>query len=299
MTPFDAEDRLNLKAAGRLLVRLIEQGAGGFYVCGNSGEAALLRVEERRALTEFVIKEVAGQVPVMVHVGQAPPPLAIELAQHAAVCGADAISSTLPPFFNYTAGQVAGYWTSLTRGHDVPFYGYVLHDLGQSREQIFGWLDEIARTPHLAGLKFTNADAHQLAILKLWGSGRLNILSGHDQGYLACRVQGADGAIGTSFNIALPLWLRVSRLYESGDRAGATEAMLTCCDLVGRLSNGHFLHMVKLVLARQGIDCGLPRPPLRANIEISAREINEVEALINRGAGARGSAVAARSNMHS
>jgi N-acetylneuraminate lyase len=271
MTPFDAEDRLNLKAAGRLVARLIEQGAGGFYICGNSGEAPLLRIEERLALTEFVIKEVAGEVPVMVHVGQTAPPLAVELAQHAARCGADAISSTLPPFFNYTPGQIAGYWTSLTRGHDVPFYGYVLQDLGQSREQIFAWLDGIAGTPGLAGLKFTNADAYQLAMLKLWANGRLNILSGHDQGYLGCRVQGADGAIGTSYNIALPLWLRVSRLYESGDMAGATEAMLACCDVVGRLSNGHFLHMVKLLLARQGIDCGLPRPPLRADIEIDLR----------------------------
>ncbi len=280
ITPFDAEDRLNLRAAIRLTGRLLEQGAAGLYLCGSSGEGPLLRAEERKSLVECVIGEVAGQVPVMVHVGHTSPPLALDLAEHAVRCGADALSSTLPPFYPYNAAQIAAYFGSLTRGHDLPFYGYVMTDLGQSRSQVFRWLDVVARTPGLVGMKFTHADAHQLALLKAWENGRLNVFSGHDQGYLACRVQGADGAIGTSYNIALPMWLQVSRLYEAGDQAGATAAMIRCCCLVGRLIDTQFLAAVKMTVKRLGIDCGLTRFPFRPDAEIPDATINEVVAML-------------------
>jgi N-acetylneuraminate lyase len=280
VTPFDSFGDVNLSAAGRLIARFIEEGAGGLYICGSTGEGPLLRSEERKQLAECVIKEVAGQVPVIVHVGHSAPVLAVELAQHAADCGADGLSSTLPPFYPYTVGQIANYWSSLALGHDLPFYGYVMHDIGCSREDIYGWLDVISRVPHLAGLKFTNADAHQLALIKSWNDGELSVLSGHDQGYLACRSQGADGAIGTTYNIALPLWMEVSRLYESGDTTAAARVMIRCSEIIGELATSYFLPKVKLVLRRQGIDCGLPRAPYCADVDIPESAINQVLAMI-------------------
>ena len=83
VTPFHADDRLNLAAARHLVARFIEE-ARPECTCGSTGEAPLLRAEERKQLTECVIKEVAGQVPVMVQVGHTAPVLAVELARHAA-----------------------------------------------------------------------------------------------------------------------------------------------------------------------------------------------------------------------
>lgn len=281
VTPFDADDRVSVSAARRLVGRFIEEGAGGIYVCGSTGEAALLRADERKALAECVISEVAGQIPVMIQVGHTVPLLSAELAQHAARCGADAISSTLPPFYSYNVEQVAGYWSTLTRGHDLPFYGYVLHDVGTTWDQVSRWLEATTRVPNLVGFKFTNPDAYQISLLKVWGDGKLNILSGHDQGYLACRAQGADGAIGTTYNIALPLWHRVSRLYEAGDTAGAAEAMKLCARVVAQLTASHLMSRVKLILRRQGFDCGRVRAPLRPAVDLPDTAVDEALALIN------------------
>ncbi|MGB9624729.1 MAG: dihydrodipicolinate synthase family protein [Phycisphaerae bacterium] len=281
VTPFDADDRLSIKATRRLVARFIEEGAGGIYVCGSTGEAALLRVEERKALAECVVSEVAGQIPVMVQVGHTAPVLALDLAEHAARCGADAISSTLPPFYSYNAAQIAGYWSTLTRGHDLPFFGYVLQDIGTTWGQVSRWLEATTRVPNLVGFKFTNPDAYQISLLKAWSDGKLNILSGHDQGYLACRAHGADGAIGTTYNIALPLWRRVSCLYEAGDTAGATEAMNLCARVVAQITSGHLMSRVKLILRRQGIDCGRARPPLRPEVDLPDSAVDEAIALID------------------
>lgn len=280
LTPFDDQDRLNLPAASRLVARLIEEGAGGLYICGSSGEAPLLRMEERKRLAEFVISEVAGQIPIIAHVGHTSPVAAVELAEHAGRCGADAVSSVPPPFYRYTDGQVAEYWSRLSRASDLPFYGYVLHDLGYTGEPIARWLEAVGQVPTFAGLKFTHADTFQLAMLKNCGGETLNLFSGADEAYLACRAQGADGAIGTSYNVALPLWRRVARLYDQGDTAGATRVMLRCAEVVSRLRASYFNHTVKLVLRRQGIDGGPPRAPLQADREISEPLVNELVELI-------------------
>lgn len=280
VTPFDTDGKVDLRAAEKLVARFITEGAGGLYLTGSTGEAPLLRVEERRQFTECVVKSVAGQIPVMVQVGHTAPVLAVELAEHAARCGADSISSTLPPFYPYTPGQIAAYWSELTATSDLPFYGYVMHDMGQGREGIYRWLEVMSHVPHLAGLKFTNADAHQLALLKHWENGRLNILSGHDQGYLACKAQGADGAIGTTYNVALPLFVEMTRLYEAGQTEAAAAAMIDGCDIVGTMASGYFLTKVKLILRKQGIDCGLPRSPYRADVEIPDSLIAEMTELI-------------------
>ena len=280
VTPFDGDDRLNLRAARRLVNHLIAQGAGGLYVCGSTGEAPLLDVSEREALTECVTEEVRGRVPVIAQVGHTSPRNAVALARHAARCGADAISSVLPPFYVYTTEQVVGYWSELTEASGLPFYGYIMHDVGSSLDTVRRWVEAIRKVPGLVGLKFTFADPYPISLLKECSNGELNILSGSDQGFLGARSHGADGAIGSSYNVALPLWLHACRLHDAGRAAEAALAMQRCAAVVGRFLLGYFLTRIKLVLRRQGIDCGLPRPPLRANVEIPANEIDELVRLI-------------------
>ncbi|HOB73010.1 MAG TPA: dihydrodipicolinate synthase family protein [Phycisphaerae bacterium] len=262
VTPFDADDQLNLDAARRLIARYLEQGAGGIYLCGSTGEAPLLSIDERKRLAEFVISEVAGQIPVIVQVGHGSPTAALELARHARKCGADAISSIRPLFFPYGDAQVADYWAGLSREADLPFYAYVMTDIGGTYGQIAAWFEQIRRIPTLAGVKFTNPDSYQLSVLRVVAGPGFNIFSGCDECYLASKVSGADAAIGSSYNFALPLWRKVMTTYEAGDRAGAERLMLRCAELIARMRDSRYFTRLKLVLKRQGLDCGLPRPPL-------------------------------------
>lgn len=272
VTPFDADDRLNLDAARRLIARFLEQGAGGIYLCGSTGEASLLTIHERKRLAEFVLGEVAGQIPVIVQVGHGSPIAALELARHAREHGADGISSIRPLFFPYSDAQVADYWAGLSRAADLPFYAYVMTDIGGTYGQIAAWVELAQRIPTLAGVKFTNPDPYQLAVMRVVAGAGFNIFAGCDECYLAGRVSGADAAIGSSYNFALPLWRKVMTAYESGDQAGAERLMLRCAELIARMRDGRYLTRLKLVLKRQGLDCGLPRPPLRDAEGISDEE---------------------------
>ena len=280
VTPFDAADRVNLRAVPALVARFIEERAGGLYVCGSSGGAPLLRTQERKDLAECVIAEVAGQIPVMVNVGHTSPSAALELARHAGQSGADAVSSTFPPFYSYRQAQVIDYWTSLSRASDLPFYGYVIGDLGMTMDALTSWVEALGRVPTLTGVKFTSLDTSQIALLKRISNDSLNVLSGYDQCFLSCRAQGADGAIGGTYNIALPMWVRVNELFESGDMRQATKLMSRCTEIVARLLSSYFMPVSRLVLKRQGIDCGRERPPLCEDVEISETVVDELVTLV-------------------
>jgi N-acetylneuraminate lyase len=280
VTPFDEDDRLNLDAAGRLVHHLMDQGAGGLYICGSTGEAPLLDRPEREALTECVMQAARGRVPVIVQVGHTSPRNAVALARHAGRCGVDAISSVVPPFYPYTTEQVVSYWTDLAVASGLPFYGYIMHDVGASRDTVHRWVDAIRSVPNLAGLKITYADPYHISMLKECSGGALNVFAGWDQAFLGALAHGADGAIGTSYNVALPLWLAVYRLYRAGRTEAAARVMRRCAAVAGCFLRGFFLTRVKQVLQRQGFDCGRPRAPLRATETIPAAEIDELVRLI-------------------
>lgn len=280
LTPFDADEQLDLKATSRLITHLIGQGAGGLYICGSTGDAPLMLTEERMRFTEYVIGEVAGEVPVIVHVGHTSPIAAMELARHTRTLDVDGVSSVPPPLYRYSPGQVASYWTGLSEASGAPFYGYVMQDLGANMVQIEHWVETMRRVPNLAGVKFTHDDMFQLALLRRFGGESFNIFSGSDQSCLAARVQGADGAIGSSYNPGLALWKRMYDAYDAGDRELAERLMVRCAEVVGKFLTGYFNAKLKLVLRMQGVDIGPARWPLAPDVDIPASEIEELVRLI-------------------
>ena len=81
-----------------MVERNLQSGVDGFYVCGSTGEAFLLTMDERKRILEVVLDAVDGRGIVICHVGAIATDFAIELGKHAVGAGADAISS-VPPFY--------------------------------------------------------------------------------------------------------------------------------------------------------------------------------------------------------
>ena len=97
-TAFDDTGEVSPERLRRVIASEVEQGIQGLFICGSTGEGILMSPEEREQVAEITMAEVAGQVPVMVHVGAAATRDSVRLAQHAARIGADAVSS-VPPFY--------------------------------------------------------------------------------------------------------------------------------------------------------------------------------------------------------
>ena len=115
LTPFDARGTLALEHFPALLDFQRRAGVDGVIVCGTNGEGTSLSTNERKQALETVLAN-RQDLAVVAGTGSASLTEAIELTQHAAQSGADAVL-VLPPFFfkNPDAGALrsisGAFWT--------------------------------------------------------------------------------------------------------------------------------------------------------------------------------------------
>ena len=80
VTPFGSGGEFNAEVFRDIIQFHLSTGVDGFYVTGGTGEGLLLDPDERRRILEVAIDEVAGQVPVIAHVGAVATHTAADLA---------------------------------------------------------------------------------------------------------------------------------------------------------------------------------------------------------------------------
>lgn len=105
-TPFDASGRPDEGALRGLVTYLLRCGVDGLTFPGVASEVANLTSDERQALSDAVLSEVAGRVPVIAGVSSAQAVHTIGLARHAMAQGASALMIAVPPDRPTAAQQV-------------------------------------------------------------------------------------------------------------------------------------------------------------------------------------------------
>ena len=95
LTPLSARDTLDKDGLQRLLEHVIQGGVSGVFILGTTGEAPSLSYRLRREMISETIRLVNGRVPVLVGVTDTAFVESVELAKHAADCGADALAASI------------------------------------------------------------------------------------------------------------------------------------------------------------------------------------------------------------
>ena len=219
-TPFKPDGSLDLAAVPPLVTRLLADGVDGLYVCGSTGEGVSLSTPERKQLTEAFVAAAADRVPVVVQVGHNSLAEACDLAAHAQAAGADATSAMPPSYFK--PGSIAMLVECCAEiaaaAPDVPFYYYHIPTMTGVDLPMVEFLRRSAeKIPNLAGLKYTASTLHEYQEYVALDGGRFDVLYGFDELLLPALAVGAAGAVGSTFNIAAPLYRRVIECFARGD----------------------------------------------------------------------------------
>ena len=259
VTPMYDDGRIRPESVAPLVEKFVAERAGGIYLCGSTGQGPLLTVDERKTIAEKTVRAAAGRLPEMVHVGSIRIDDAVELARHAAAIGADAVSSVPPIYYPLTFAATMEQFRRIAAASDLPFYAYNFAIPDCTVEQ---YVEGLTSIPTARGLKFTSVNMYELARLKIAGAGRLNVLSGSDESYLAAQAQGADGAIGSTQNIGLPMFDAVTDAASTGKWEEARSRMLRVVRLVHEVTIRCGIASLHGILTREGIPCGQPRHPL-------------------------------------
>lgn len=265
-TPFGPDGELNLVAVEQQARWLTDQGLTGAFICGTTGEGLSLSVEERMRLAERWVEVAASDLKVIVHVGHNSLRDARQLAEHARKIRPSAVAVMPPSFFRPQGVEELVELCEMIAepAGDLPLYYYHIPALSGVSVSVHRFLERAAeRIPTLRGVKYTHNDLMEYRQCLRLDGGRFDVLFGRDEILLAGLTYGARGAVGSTYNYAAPVYLRMIEAFEAGDLDAARRAADRSIEIVGVIRSLGELAAGKAIMSLLGVECGPPRPPLR------------------------------------
>jgi len=121
---------------------------------------------------------------------------------------------------------ITKYFADVAGATDLPFYIYWVPS-GVSEMNAGPFLEMIKDVPNLQGIKFTDKNFFKFQQIKALApkilGKSLNCLTGPDEMMVAGLAMGADGAIGSTYNISMKLNKSIYEAFKKGDVQKATE----------------------------------------------------------------------------
>jgi N-acetylneuraminate lyase len=259
ITPVTTDGEVNYEVLRELVEHLIGKQIGGLYVCGSTGEGLQLSAEERTRVTDEVMAQVRGRIPVVVHVGATATRHAVALAKHARQAGAAGIGSVLPTVGAGLESTYLHYQAIAAAAPDLPFFPYLF---GGQADAVSLMTELRRRIPNAAGAKYTGPSMFELKRLVDLGGEGWTIFSGMDEQCVYAAMSGAPANIGSTLNPLPGPYREIRRRYDSGDLAGANDLQLRVNRVTALLIGAGFTGALRESMRILGFDCGEPRLPL-------------------------------------
>ncbi len=282
-TPFDAQGQFNPEPIPAYVDNMISDGLKGIFVCGSNGEGPNMNTAERMKVAE-AFKEAAGsKIQVYVHVGHSSISDSRRLAAHASEIGADAVSSVAAFYFKPDNAKtlVDALADIASAAPSTPFYYYHIPHLTGMKMDMTEFLklgDE--KIANLRGIKYTATTLWEYQLCLNQAQGKFDILFGVDEMLLPALAVGAQGAIGSTYTFAAPLYLQVMDSFENGKPEEARSTMLYLISMVKILLGFPPIPAQKAIMKMSGTDlgpCRLPLPTLSREDENSLfKQLEEI-----------------------
>jgi dihydrodipicolinate synthase/N-acetylneuraminate lyase len=121
-TPFTEDDQVDVESLRSCADFCVRAGAHGIVAPVNASEGPFLTDGERRLVFETVVEQTNRRIPVVIGVSGVSTRHTVELAQHAASAGADALMA-MPPYVKHpTADEVPAFYEALARATPLPIF---------------------------------------------------------------------------------------------------------------------------------------------------------------------------------
>jgi N-acetylneuraminate lyase len=280
---YDEQMNVKKETVAKMVEGQLEAGVLGFYVGGNTGECTVLPAKTRKQMLEAVVEVNKGRGKIMAHIGAGHFDEVMDLLEHANTQKIDAIAS-LPPSLSsfYNHKDTIEYYKALAKASKVPVYAYVT-PVTMQHSELYSFAKELSEIDNIAGLKITIPDYFKFALVNEIDGGRLNNLNGPDEMLLSSLAIGADGAIGTTYNIVPKLAVKIYDSFKKGDLKTALEYQNKLNHFIQTMFgfvNGRGLGYWKACLSLLGYDMGYTVFPssqvTKEDLEILKEKLTEI-----------------------
>lgn len=257
VTPFTADDQINVSVLRDLTDYLIDKGVAGLYLCGSTGQGIHTSVEERKLVTETVVDQANGRIDIITHVGSQVMDDAVDLAAHAQSTGVEGVSSIIPAGYN-TIDTICDYYSTVARAApNIAFLPYLFTSAIDS----VALINALRDIPNLAGTKYTGPNMYEFRHVVEAREGDWSVFSGMDEQCVFAAMFGSCGNIGSTLNVMPGIYSKIHKAYAADDLIQARDLQLRANRITRVLINHDFMGALKAAISLLGFDCGQPRLP--------------------------------------
>lgn len=230
VSPCNEKDEFLDNKFAEIITGLYKQDIDGLYICGGTGEGIKMHIEERKYAAEIAIdisKRNNGKS--IIHVGASSTRDALELAEHAAGIGADAISSVPPAGCSHR--ELLSYYRDIACASGIPVFVYYIpafHGQMASVEDMLELLD----IEGVVGLKLTDWNLFYMKRLLMERPDAI-VFSGYDEFLFPALSFGAHGGIGMWYNLFPKVFVEIFKLIKRGELLKAAEYQNTLNQFLG------------------------------------------------------------------
>jgi N-acetylneuraminate lyase len=265
-TPYTENDEISESCLRGLLDFVLRHNIDGFYVGGSTGEALLHTTAERQMVFRIVAEETNSKAKLIGHVGALSTRESVLLAKTCVKCGYNAVSAIPPIYFPYSKEDIRNHYRAIIDAAEgVPLLLYNI-PVATGRKFSFSDLAELIELPGVVGIKQTDIDMYQMEQLRR-RYPKLLLLNGYDEVLLSGLVSGADGGVGSTYNIMGWRYQKLRTLVESGENKAALQMQARCNEVIDLLVAGGVFPSIKFILQKMGIirtaNCRCPLGPAR------------------------------------
>lgn len=259
---YDSKDEVDLEATEQLVKIYKSKGVKGVYVCGSTGEGFLLNSFERMLIADAVKRAAGNDFTVIVHVGCASTKESIELAKHAEMIGADAISAVPSVYYHLPAESVEKHWNGIINATSLPFIIYNIPQLTGFNLPL-DLFKRMADNPKVIGIKNSEEPVYNMERFRTIAGDDFVIFNGSDEQFLGGRLMGANAGIGGTYGTMPELFVALDRLIRENKIDEAKSLQYKINDVIFDLLSCESLYGAakQVISLRFGINAGQPRSP--------------------------------------
>jgi N-acetylneuraminate lyase len=266
-TPMLENGEVNLNLVPEYARYLIRNGLDGAFVCGSTGEGALLNRRERMALVEKWIEASKGELKIVVHTGGTNLRDQQSLATHAEKAGAWAVAAMAPAFLPPKRNEeLVSYCKAIaSSAPSLPFYYYHIPALNGVHLSVTDLLEAAHREiPNFAGVKYTYLNMFEFEQCRHIAGGKYEMLWGLDEMFLDGLAYGNSSGVGGTYNHCFSLYREMSQAYRHKEMEKCRELQHQShqvFEILGKY-RGNIMGG-KRIMKFLGMDCGPNRLPLQ------------------------------------
>ncbi len=222
------ETPLDKESLAGLVEFHIEQKADAIVAVGTTGESATLNNEEHCEVIRQVVEFVNGRIPVIAGTGANSTTEAIYLTQCAKDAGADACLLVTPYYNKPTQEGLYLHYKVVAEAVSIP---QILYNVPSRTacDMLPETIGRLSKVDNIIGIKEATADLSRIEIIRSLCGDEFMLVSGDDATAKEFILQGGDGVISVTANVAPREMHDMVDLAKKGDReaAGKIDEALT------------------------------------------------------------------------